>query len=129
MENSSLYGAMPECCLCVRLETLAEQHLQVVADFCFPPGYAGFQGHFPNQPLLPAIVQMAMVRYLAERTVQASLMPGGYRKVKFTGKIVPGDTVSVVADMQKNDQGWAVKFNLKKTDGQAVAAGFVQFLQ
>lgn len=129
MENYSLYGALPECCLSVRVETLAEQHLQVVGDFCFPLDYAGFQGHFPSQPLLPAIVQLAMVRYLAENTVQASLTPSGYRKVKFTGKILPDDRVIVLADMQKNDHGWAVRFNLKKPDGQAVAAGFVQFLQ
>lgn len=30
--------------------------------FCFPPDFIGFAGHFPGQPVLPAIVQICMVR-------------------------------------------------------------------
>jgi 3-hydroxyacyl-[acyl-carrier-protein] dehydratase len=127
MENQSLYGSLPEYCWNLRVETPSDQHYQVFGDFCFSPDYAGFQGHFPGQPLLPAIVQLAMVRYLAEHAVGTRLTPSGYRKVKFTGKILPGDRVMVSADLRQNDHGWEAKFNLKKPDGQAIAGGFVQF--
>lgn len=30
--------------------------------FCFPPDFIGFAGHFPGQPVLPAIIQICMVR-------------------------------------------------------------------
>lgn len=30
--------------------------------FCFPPDFIGFAGHFPGQPVLPAVVQICMVR-------------------------------------------------------------------
>lgn len=30
--------------------------------FCFPADFIGFAGHFPGQPILPAILQICMVR-------------------------------------------------------------------
>lgn len=39
--------------------------------FCFTPGFVGFAGHFPQKPVLPAIVQIAMIRLLWQNVVGA----------------------------------------------------------
>lgn len=37
--------------------------------FLFPPDFIGFQGHFPNNPVLPAIAQICMARLLWSRVI------------------------------------------------------------
>lgn len=39
-------------------------------EFRFPREFIGFCGHFPDNPVLPAIVQIMMIRLLWQRTRQ-----------------------------------------------------------
>lgn len=36
------------------------------ASFCFPPSFAGFDGHFPGQPVLPGVCLIQAVWVAAE---------------------------------------------------------------
>lgn len=106
---------------------MEEGRLAVSADFRFLPGFAGFQGHFPGNPILPAIIQLATVRFVAERALGHGLAPALCKKIKFKGMIRPGNPVTVNLAMKKAGETWSGNFSLKRPDGEAVASGIVEF--
>ncbi|MFG1175109.1 hypothetical protein AAFN90_16270 [Erwiniaceae bacterium CAU 1747] len=59
----------------------------------FTTEFSGFRGHFPDNPLLPGIVQIMLARYTAAAGKSARLT--GVKRCKFLHPIKPGDTVSV----------------------------------
>ena len=128
MEHQSLYQALSNCCLDWRVDAQADGRLQASADFEFPAGYVGFQGHFPDKPILPAIVQLAAVRYLAECAVGRKLLPRRYDKTKFKGMIGPNERVAVAIVLSAGNAGWQGKFSLTRSDGETAAGGSVEFI-
>ncbi|EKD37202.1 MAG: hypothetical protein ACD_75C01220G0003 [uncultured bacterium] len=128
MEHQSLYKELSSCCLAWRIDAQANGRLQASADFVFPAGYIGFQGHFPDKPILPAIVQLAAVRYLAECAVGHKLLPRKVNKTKFKGMIGPDERVAVAVALSAGSGGWQGKFSLTKSDGETAAGGSVEFI-
>lgn len=61
----------------------------------FAPGFPGFSGHFPGDPVLPAIVQMMAVATLAGEQAGRPLRLAAVRAAKFLAPIRPGDEVLV----------------------------------
>ena len=54
-----------------------------------------FQGHFPEAPVLPGVIQLSIARELAEELVGAPLKLKAVKKMKFAHIICPGDEVKV----------------------------------
>ncbi len=127
MQNNSLYEALSGCCLLLRLTGKEALRLEASADFLFPADFAGFQGHFPGNPILPAIVQLAAVRFLAERALGQGVAPTLYHKIKFKGQIRAEDQVTVNIALENDGIKWGGRFSLKRPDGEAVAAGLAEF--
>jgi 3-hydroxyacyl-[acyl-carrier-protein] dehydratase len=67
----------------------------VVRRYRFAPGFIGFSGHFPDNPILPAIVQVCAVVSLAEEESGKSLRVAAVRSAKFLSPIRPGEEVSI----------------------------------
>jgi 3-hydroxyacyl-[acyl-carrier-protein] dehydratase len=126
---SSLYGALSSSCLAWRIEARADLRIRASADFRFGGDFPGFQGHFPGKPILPAIVQLAAVRYVAESALQRDLLPASYNKMKFKGMIRPNDRCMVVVDLTGDGSLWRGGFSLTRPDGEAIAAGSVEFFE
>ena len=59
------------------------------------PDLPYFEGHFPGAPLLPGAAQLALVLAFIERALEAPVEPGRIRRTKFTGRIHPGNLVTV----------------------------------
>ena len=82
------------------------------AEFVFTEDFAGFDGHFPGDPMLPGIAQIMAVAL----TVQ----PGGtahtggtarlrqIRRTKFVSMVRPGDAMRVRAQYRAIDEGLLV---------------------
>ena len=128
MEHQSLYKELSSCCLAWRIDGQTDDRLQASADFEFPAGYVGFQGHFPDKSILPAIVQLAAVRYLAECALGQKLLPRKVNKTKFKGMIGPDERVAVAIALSAGSGGWQGKFSLTKPDGETAAGGSVEFI-
>jgi 3-hydroxyacyl-[acyl-carrier-protein] dehydratase len=62
--------------------------------FSFPASFIGFQGHFPDRPVLPAMIQLRMVRMLAEE-IFGSIPKMNIRNAKFMSPILPEMNVQV----------------------------------
>jgi 3-hydroxyacyl-[acyl-carrier-protein] dehydratase len=67
----------------------------VVRRYRFAPGFIGFSGHFPGNPILPAIVQVCAVVSLAEEEGGKALRIASVRSAKFLSPIRPDDEVSI----------------------------------
>jgi len=59
----------------------------------FSPGFIGFSGHFPGNPILPAIVQVCAVVSLAEEEGGKALRMAAVRSAKFLAPIHPDEDV------------------------------------
>jgi 3-hydroxyacyl-[acyl-carrier-protein] dehydratase len=67
----------------------------VVRRYRFAPGFIGFSGHFPGNPILPAIVQVCAVVSLAEEEGGKALRLAAVRAAKFLLPIRPDEEVSI----------------------------------
>ena len=59
----------------------------------FGPGFIGFAGHFPGNPVLPAIVQIRAVVSLAQEEGGETLRLAAVRSAKFLAPIRPDEDV------------------------------------
>jgi len=67
-------------------------------EFIFPPTFVGFNGHFPDRPILPGIVQVQTGMLTAgegNMTLQKVV------KAKFSRVVSPGELMVVKAENQK----------------------------
>ncbi|MGE5284249.1 MAG: 3-hydroxyacyl-ACP dehydratase [Actinomycetota bacterium] len=76
------------------LETLAGTGAETGARrYRFGPGFIGFSGHFPGNPILPAIVQIRAAVSLAEEEGGKTLRLAAVRSAKFLAPIRPDEDV------------------------------------
>jgi 3-hydroxyacyl-[acyl-carrier-protein] dehydratase len=73
----------------------------VVGRYLFDRDFAGFRGHFPGRPVLPAVVQVMAALHVAEEAWGRGCA-GTLRvdRAKFNLPIVPGDEVEVRCEMK-----------------------------
>ncbi len=55
-----------------------------------------FSGHFPGNPVLPAIAQLAIVLDIAGKAYGRELIPKAVNRTKYRKIIRPGETVNIV---------------------------------
>lgn len=93
--------------------------------FC-PPDFPGFAGHFPEQPVLPAVLQLLAVRLLAESLLETPLTPVAAERLKFKGMVGPDEAVNVRVSLR--DQAGLLKgeFRLDR-EGAPIASGTLNF--
>ncbi len=95
--------------------------------YCFPPDFPGFAGHFPGRAVLPAILQLAAVRHLAELSLSKKLLGRSCDHIKFRVVIGVDQPLDVQGSLCDQDDGWQVEFTLRSADNK-VADGRL-FLQ
>ncbi len=74
------------------------------AEFVFPAGFLGFQGHFPGNPIVPGVAQIMAVLL----TAQSETGPLRLREVvrsKFVRMIRPGERLRVHTTSQTTAEG------------------------
>lgn len=87
----------------------------------FGPGFIGFSGHFPGNPILPAIVQIRAVVSLAEEECGRRLRLAAVRSAKFLAPIRPGEEVWIRV-RRSVDPGTDVRDATLSVAGKIVAA-------
>ncbi len=81
-----------------------------VGRYRFDEGFAGFRGHFPGRPLLPAVVQiMAAMQVAGEVWQGLGDATVSVDKAKFTLPIGPGDEVEIRCVMKELEGGTGIE--------------------
>ncbi len=63
--------------------------------FCLPDDFVGFQGHFPEYPIVPAVVQVLMAQIVAEEMLQLKAAISAVERSKFHRQLHPDDIIGV----------------------------------
>lgn len=66
---------------------------------CLGPDFIGFAGHFPDNPLLPAFVQLRIAQTLIATALSRPLVLGTVFQAKFQRPIRPGETATFAIQM------------------------------
>jgi len=93
---------------------------------CCPVDFPGFEGHFPGEPILPAVLQLMAVRLLAETMAGTSLDSVGGERLKFKGMVRPAEEIMVRVCLHKDPELLRADFSLER-EGSKVASGTLVF--
>jgi len=102
--------------------------LTSTAHLCCPADFPGFAGHFPEAPVLPAVMQLLAVRLLAEVIVGGALLPVSVERLKFKGMVSPGEVIRVRVTLKDRGDGFGGEFSLDR-QGAPIASGTIVFSQ
>ncbi len=106
----------------------AAEEIKGEGRFLFAADFIGFSGHFPKRPILPAVVQLAAVRYLAGRLLGKGVGLHSFRGGKFRDVILPEEEVSVGLSLLQQEDLWRGQFTIVKGEGSRVAEGSAFFI-
>lgn len=95
-------------------------------EFVFNAEFIGFDGHFPGNPILPAMVQIMTGAETAREAAGKSMAPHTVTRAKFVRPIHPDERL-VVKGVLKNRKGATVAPVTIEVDGEAAAIFTVTF--
>ena len=127
MGQKSIAGDLKSCLKKCRVDTHTLTKFVVAGTFIFSKEFCAYEGHFPGKPILPAIVQLAAARFLAEKTLCVALVPVQMSRVKFKGMVLPGDEIEIQLSATKDNCFWNGSFKLLKSSGEILSSGQIRF--
>ena len=88
---------------------------QVRATITFDPGHEVYKGHFPEQAVVPGVLQIQLIRELTEKALGQKLMLGKMDFAKFLHLILPNKNASlyVVIDLNQTTEGLNVSATIR----------------
>lgn len=89
----------------------------------FSPDFVGFSGHFPGDPILPAIVEMRTVVSMAEEHSGKPLRLACVEFAKFLSPIRPGEEIQV--RYQRRDRDGKTLYDATLSVAGKTAASFL----
>ncbi len=97
---------------------LTKEGTRLTSRFAFPPGFIGFQGHFPEKKILPGVCQIQCALSLLEKGSGKAVVLKEVVLAKYYSPVFPDDEVTcVVNDMGDTSGEVVVKAVIsRKTD-------------
>ncbi len=96
-------------------------------EYVFGPAFSGFQGHFPQNPILPAIIQLMTARESIIEQMGRDLLIIKIARAKFKKIITPDIPVTVVWTLREQEDAFICKCTLE-TEGNP-ASSFILTLK
>jgi len=93
-------------------------------DFSIDANHEVFRGHFPDQPVVPGVCQVQLIREVLEEVLQKPLVLHAANNMKFMNMIVPERSPELQLQLQvkEEDEVWKVKASI--TDGETIFLKF-----
>lgn len=93
----------------------------LTAYFIFPEDFLGFQGHFPEEKVLPGVCQIQCVTTMIEKYTGKSVLLKEIVSVKFLAPVFPSEEIICVCRGIKDaNSAFVVKASVSR-NGKAVA--------
>jgi len=93
-----------------------DQNTKASASFCFKNNFIGFEGHFPDYPILPGVVMMEILLLLAETLFEKPLEIKTIRKAKFSKQSYAEDLLNAELSMTLVENLWTINAKLACND-------------
>ena len=93
-----------------------------------PIDFPAFEGHFPGEPVLPGVFQLAAVRSLASTIAGVELMPVSTGRLKFSGMVRPEEEIDLTVNLECKDDQWEARFRIKRS-GDKISSGTIVYKQ
>jgi len=68
--------------------------------YIFPSNFIGFDGHFPDNPILPAVVQLMAGTIAATEAIGNSFSVDTISRAKFVRPICPDETLAIAGTLR-----------------------------
>lgn len=97
----------------------------LLAEYYLPKDFAPFTGHFPDFPIMPALMQVLLGQHLLTSLLQKKFKLREIPVAKFTAQSLPDERLNVQAKLLSEDatnpqmQIW--EFSIKKTNPPEIA--------
>jgi 3-hydroxymyristoyl/3-hydroxydecanoyl-(acyl carrier protein) dehydratase len=91
--------------------------------FVFPPGYLGFDGHFPGNPVLPGVCMVEAVLAMLESWSHHAVTLAEVQSAKWLKPVQPGVELSFKTEISTNSSkgpGTVIKARIS-SDGDKIA--------
>ncbi|MEN6624910.1 MAG: 3-hydroxyacyl-ACP dehydratase FabZ [Candidatus Sumerlaeia bacterium] len=106
----------------------------IVAIKCLTVNEPFFQGHFPNYPVMPGVLQIEALAQagailglsMAENRGKIALLTGA-DEFKFRRAVVPGDVLTLTVTMEKYRRGFGKARGVASVNGETSAEGMLGF--
>lgn len=72
-----------------------------------------FKGHFPNQPVVPGVCIMQIIKELLEQELKQKFLMSNISQVKFLQVITPEVQATVNINWMENEKGYMVNASFK----------------
>lgn len=73
--------------------------------YVFSASFPGFQGHFPQNPILPAILQLVTARESIAEQMGRDVLITGVKQAKFRRIVTPDTPITVIWTLNEKDDG------------------------
>jgi len=95
---------------------LVKEGRRLTSHFAFPPGFIGFQGHFPQKKLLPGVCQIQCVLSLLEKGSGRAVVLKEVVLAKYFAPVFPDDEVTcVISDIEDTSEEFVVKAAISRS--------------
>jgi 3-hydroxymyristoyl/3-hydroxydecanoyl-(acyl carrier protein) dehydratase len=78
---------------------------EIIFKLACPPDFAGFDGHFPERPILPGIILLEIAQLALELLLKQPVVLKTIKKMKISGVVLPNQVISGTVKVNLSDCG------------------------
>ena len=122
MKNKQTHSPFEQSLLDASQGTIITKDTSNITISCFmtlPASMSVFIGHFPQQPIFPAVMQLTFVRLLCSKITQQKLHNFSVGKTKFSGIIRPEKEIKIEIELSEKLHEYIAKFKFFNSDSLA----------
>ena len=99
-----------------QIHDLQQEEGRIACRISYDAGHEIFKGHFPNQPVVPGVCTMDMIKELLQQALGKKLLLRSTGQVKFLQLILPDVQPEVLITWTNMEQSFNVAASLKAND-------------
>ena len=97
------------------IDIACEEDGEIMAEIIVPPDSPWFDGHFPEEPVLPGLAQISMVFDVVQKASGGEWRVSSVSRVRFKRIVRPENSLEVIAvPLQKEKDSFSFRIQIKE---------------